>query len=285
VYNLRYHIASLVAVFLALSLGLLLGGITVQSGVVTRQRAALVQSLRTDYGKLKTQNQTLNQDLDLEKRLSQSMVDAAIAERLKGKSVLVLTNAGQVEGLSATEAAIRDADGTPVIVTLDKPRLGLDDSAVTTAVAAALGTAPEGDLLPATTKALAEEWATGAPGPVTKALVDSNVFDAPDVPAAGFGGVVDLTTFDGKADPGALAVAVELQNKNKAAVGGQPRGSKSNLAAEANAEGLGALDTLGTEAGRYTLVALLSGLEPGFYGVGQGTIAPFPDPAEVPAIR
>ena len=123
-YNLRYHIASLVAVFLALSLGLLLGGITVQSGVLTKQRAALVQSLRTDYTKLKTQNQTLNQDLDLEKRLARAMVDDAVADRLKGGTMLVLTNAGQVEGLSATEAAIRDAGGKPPIVALVQAEAG-----------------------------------------------------------------------------------------------------------------------------------------------------------------
>ena len=282
-YNLRYHIASLVAVFLALSLGLLLGGITVQSGVLTKQRAALVQSLRTDYGKLKTQNQTLNQDLELEKQLSESMVDAAVADRLKGETVLVLTNSGQVEGLSATEAAIRDAGGTPLIVTLAKPRLGLDESQVATAVGAALGTTPEGDLLPAATQALVAEWAAGTDGPVTKALADARVFDAPEMPADGLGGVVDLAASDGKADPGALGLAVGLQDRGMPGVGAQPRNSKSNLASEANAAGLSALDTLGTQTGRYTLVMLLSGAKPGYYGVGQGTIAPFPSPADVPA--
>jgi hypothetical protein len=284
-YNLRYHIASLVAVFLALSIGLILGGITVQSGVLTKQRAALVQSLRTDYTKLKTQNQTLNQDLDLEKRLSRSMVDAAIAGRLKDETVLVLTNSGQVEGLSATEAAIRDAGGTPSIVTISQPRLGLDDSAVATAVAAALGVAAEGDLLPATSKALAAEWEAGSAGPVTKALVDAKVFDNLDVPQAGFSGAVDLTTFDGKADPGAIDLAVALQRGGIPGVGGQPRESKTNLASQANAAGLSALNTLGTETGRYTLVALLSGARAGYYGVGQGTIAPFPPPSEVPPIQ
>ena len=70
---------------------------------------------------------------------------------------------------------------------------------------------------------------------MTQALVDAEVFDAPDVPAAGFEGVVDLASFEGKADPGAIALAVELQRKDKAAVGAQPRDSKSNLASEAGA--------------------------------------------------
>ncbi len=282
-YNLRYHIASLVAVFLALSLGLLLGGITVQSGVLTKQRAALVQSLRTDYTKLKDQNRTLNQDLALEQKLARSMVDKTIDGRLEGKTTLILLNAGQVEGLSATEAAVRDAGGKAAIVTLAKPRFGLDDSEVASSVASALGSTATGDdLLDETSRALAEEWASGAPGEITQALVDADVLENPDVPAAGFSNVVDIATFDGKADPAALAVAVAMQRKDKAAVGGQSRDSRSNLAAEAASVGLGALDTLGTEAGRYTLVALLTGARPGYYGVGQGTIAPFPPPADLP---
>jgi hypothetical protein len=76
---------------------------------------------------------------------------------------------------------------------------------------------------------------------------------------------------------------VGLQDTGMPGVGGQPRDSKSNLASEANAAGLSALDTLGTQTGRYTLVMLLSGAKPGYYGVGQGTIAPFPAPADVPA--
>ena len=277
-YNLRYHIASLVAVFLALSLGLLLGGITVQSGVLTRQRAALVQSLRTDYTKLSTKNQDLQQDLDLEKRLATSMVDRTIAERLNGQTVLVLTNSGQVEGLSDTEASIRAAGGTPVVLTVTKPGLGLEEAEVATAVAAALGTTTTGDLLPETTQALAAEWSQGGAGPVTQALVDANVFDTPDVPSSGFDSVVDLATFEGKADPGALALSAEFQRRETTAVGAQPWDSKSNLASEADVAGLSAMDTLGTTTGRYTLVMLLSGATPGYYGVGQGTIAAFPPP-------
>ena len=42
-YNIRYHIASLVAVFLALALGLVLGGLVVQQGTFSKQQKALVE--------------------------------------------------------------------------------------------------------------------------------------------------------------------------------------------------------------------------------------------------
>ncbi len=282
-YNLRYHIASLVAVFLALSLGLLLGGITVQSGVLTRQRAALVTSLRTDYTKLKTQNQTLNADLQLERELATALVDDAVAGRLDGATVLVLTNAGQVEGLSATEAAIRDAGGEAVTVALTQPSLGLDESQIASSVAQATGTEPgsAADALQQASAALAKEWTDGVAGPVTKALNEAGVLDSAEAPAERIAGVVDLAAFDGKADPGALALAVEFQRLGTPSLGAQRKDSKSNLAQEADAAGISALDTLGTEAGRYTLVMLLTGADPGYYGVGQGTIASFPPPSQM----
>jgi hypothetical protein len=279
VYNLRYHIASLVAVFLALSLGLLLGGITVQSGVLTRQRAALVQSLRTDYTKLSKENQGLQSDLTLEKNLASSMVDAAVSGRLDGKSVLVLTNAGRVDGLSATEEAIRDAGGKPIVVTLAKPQLGLGEAEVESTVASALG-ANGSDLVGRASQALAAEWADGGAGPMTQLLVDAKVLAAPDLPAEGVEGVVDVATFDGKADEGALELALAIQDLGKPGVGAQPRSSKTGLATEASAAGLSALDTLGTNVGRYTLVMLLTGAKPGYYGVGPGTVSLFPPPAQ-----
>lgn len=275
-YNLRYHIASLVAVFLALSLGLLLGGITVQSGVLTKQRAALVQSLRTDYTKLSSQNQKLQSTLKLEQHLAGWFVDKAIDTRLDGKNVLVLTNAGQVEGLNATEASIRAAGGTPVIVTLNNPSLGLEKTEVASAVATALGTSSSSGLIDTAAQAVVAEWMAGAAGPVTNALAEANVFEAPTMPASGFDGVVDLATFDGKADPGAIALGVEFDRAGVTAVGAQTVGSETNLAAQADRAGLSALDTLGTDAGRYTTVMLLTGAKPGYYGTGSAAVAEFP---------
>jgi len=39
---------------------------------------------------------------------------------------------------------------------------------------------------------------------------------------------------------------------------------------------MSALDTLGTDIGAYTLVALLSGATPGYYGQGEAATAAYP---------
>ena len=66
-YNIRYHIASLVAVFLALALGLVLGGLVVRQGGFDQQQSAIVSGLQKDFTKLKRQNTTLKSDLAFEK--------------------------------------------------------------------------------------------------------------------------------------------------------------------------------------------------------------------------
>ena len=51
-YNLRYHIASLVAVFLALSVGLLLGTVVAERGMITDQTGALVADLQARFDEI-----------------------------------------------------------------------------------------------------------------------------------------------------------------------------------------------------------------------------------------
>ncbi len=56
-FDMRYHIASLVAVFLALTVGIVLGTAIVNRGVLVRQQNALVGSLRTEFASLRDRGQ------------------------------------------------------------------------------------------------------------------------------------------------------------------------------------------------------------------------------------
>jgi len=276
VYNLRYHIASLVAVFLALSLGLILGGVTVQSGAVTKQRAALVAGLRDDFAKLSEENTALHSDLELQDKLAEGLVAANTSQRLAGKHVLVLTNTGQVDGLPEAEAAVEGAGGKAAVMALAMPDLGAEESKVASDLAAYFGTDQPGDLRERTAAALAQEWVAGVAGPVTTILDEAGVLDAGDVPDQGVDGVIDLAAFDGKPDEGAIALAAALQKAGMPALAAQTRISTTALAKVGSNSGISAVDTLGTLAGRYAIALLLSGAEPGYYGVGSGAVAPFP---------
>ena len=76
-YNLRYHIASLVAVFLALAIGIVLGGLVVRQGVFDTQQRALVSSLQSEFNSIKKQNTALKSSLTLEETAVTSPPSAA----------------------------------------------------------------------------------------------------------------------------------------------------------------------------------------------------------------
>jgi hypothetical protein len=276
VYNIRYHIASLVAVFLALALGLVLGGIVGQSGVITQQRSALVQGLRDDFKKLSEENKTLKGDLGAQEQLSQALLARETAGRLNGRAVLLLANSGQTQGLQAAEQAIRDAGGAPVVVTLAKPGLGLDDKDVAAALAGVIDT--QTPTLDGVAALLAQELSTAhSTRRVLQALQGARVLSlsatATDTPISS---AVVLAAFDGEPDAGALAIGRALAESALPVVAGEEPGSKLGLAAQGVDDGLSALDTLGTLVGRYTLVQLLDGSAKGYYGTGLGATAVYP---------
>ena len=90
-YNLRYHIASLVAVFLALALGLFLGAMVVDSGAVDRTSAAVIESLQKEYTALRTENADLTRDAADRTAFEAEVVDAWATSRLEGSTVLMIT--------------------------------------------------------------------------------------------------------------------------------------------------------------------------------------------------
>ncbi|TLM98699.1 MAG: hypothetical protein FDZ75_01770 [Actinobacteria bacterium] len=278
-YNARYHIASLVAVFLALSLGLVLGGLVVRTGTVGRQQAALVEGLRKEFSDLRTENDDLKSNNELLGSYSKAMTDSWSAERLSGKTYVVLASTGRTDGLKAVRAAIGVAGGKAAVVTILKPGLGLDDGAVRSQVASYAGGDGAGieDRISA---ALVREWSTPAGArPVTSALTSAGVLtiDGLDASVAA-SGIVDIAATDGDADPEGVALVKSAAALSLPGIGAELLGKASGVAAACAQAGGSGFDTLGTDVGRYTLIALLSGSEPGLYGVSDDATAAFPEP-------
>lgn len=273
-YNLRYHIASLVGVFLALALGLVLGGLVVQRGTIDRQQGTLVEGLQREFAALRSDNATLESDNELLTDLNDVLVDAWIADRLVGKNVLVMTAKDSAEG-EAVSTAISAAGGNPMVVSLADPNWA--DSVAGTGDQAEQETA-SAEVTASVVASLVAEWrGPTTERPLTAALVDSGVISVEGLePGMAAAGVVNVAAWEGSADTTALSVAVAMRDEEVAAVAAQLTGSDSGFAARAFGAGLSAIDTLGTSTGRYSLVALLSGAEPGYYGFGDDATAPFP---------
>ena len=198
-YNIRYHIASLVAVFLALALGLVLGGLVVRQGGFDAQQSAIVASLQKDFNKIKRQNTTLKNDLTFEQGYSAQMTNHWIAGRLSGRSVVVITNAKNAAG-DAAISAVKDAGGNAAVVTMAKPEFGIADKAVAAQLRSILGTGT--DLQTTVPSTLASEWSQpDVARPVTDALQNAGVITITGLSASmGATQVVDVAAFDGKPD-------------------------------------------------------------------------------------
>jgi len=115
-FDLRYHVASLIAVFAALVVGLLVGVALASHGLGDTERKRLEEDLRS----AQAQNDTLQTQLETgesDNAFAKNAYKAVMANRLNGKKVAVLF-VGSVDGAtrSAVSQAITDANGSTVRV-------------------------------------------------------------------------------------------------------------------------------------------------------------------------
>jgi len=273
-YNIRYHIASLVAVFLALTVGLVLGGLVVGRGAIDDQQAQLIDGLRNDLNELTADKAALEGRLTVQDEFAGQAAARLVAGSLSGRRIAILTNTGRSDGLAAAEDAIEAAGGVPVVITLEQPGLGLSDDAVRSALPTL---AAEPDALETVAAAVAAEWSRLGPRPVTAALESAEVLDAGALSDGPISGVVAMASFDDEPDEGAIALAVAAKADGVASIGAQRLAMENGVAQAAAEAGLGATNVLGTPAGVYAVASLLNDATlTGLYGVGPGAGALVP---------
>lgn len=277
-YNLRYHIASLVGVFIALSLGLLLGTIVAERGTLDAQRDALINDLEADFKALSERNSSLESENEARADFVEDVVPVLVADSLAGRNVVVLANAGRSDGLAAVEQAVRDAGGTARSVILIERDLALDSDEVKAALAPF--DLPGTDTLRSVAASLAAEWVQPAvERPLTDALVSAGVLRV-DGFSAGVGAdaVVCLAAWEQEPDTAAVSIARALGDLGRPAAGAQAVSLDTGVAIAAVDAGLSAVDQMGRPEGAFALARVLSGQATGYFGSGTGAIAPYPRP-------
>jgi hypothetical protein len=277
-YNLRYHIASLVAVFLSLSIGLLLGTIVVERGTLDSQRDTIVQSLQEEFRTLSEDNSEMRAEISSQEGLIDTLLGISVDGSLQGRTVLVVASTGRADGLGSTTDAIRNAGGTPVTLLLSTPSFGVDDPAVSAVITETIGPAETDAMLDETVSELAAEWSVpGEVRPLTDSLdelgvlrVDGDTGDAVDA-------IVVLASFDDVPDEGALALAQALAERGATACGVESETQVTGVAAAALEAGLSGVDHIGTPEGAYSMTWVLAGRASGYFGTGDGAQAPWPE--------
>jgi hypothetical protein len=102
VISFRYHVVSLVAVILALAVGIVVGT-TALNGPITSDLRHQVDSLKKDRADLATQVKTLQGDVDTAGQFATTFGTQLVADSLKNQSVLVValpgTSSGMLDGI------------------------------------------------------------------------------------------------------------------------------------------------------------------------------------------
>lgn len=117
--DMRYHVISLVAVFLALGIGILLGTTLVERGLVAEQKAQ-ISSLRKTFDELKDANGTLRNQLDAYSRYADESRPYMITNMLPGKPFAILTSKKLDENAVAriTDGIVAAGGSVPAIITI-----------------------------------------------------------------------------------------------------------------------------------------------------------------------
>ncbi len=110
--SLRQHAISLVAVFLALALGLFLG-----SGFVGDRVNSMTGTSRDRIGDLESERDDLNAKLNASNSFDLAITPRLIANKLKGQSVLVVTAPNAAD---ADVDAVRNRSRVPVPASADR---------------------------------------------------------------------------------------------------------------------------------------------------------------------
>ncbi len=103
--DFRYHVVSIIAIFLALTVGIVLGSSVFNQPLVQRLNAE-AKNLQTEAEDLRSQIRQLQRDVQYRDRFADLATPTLVAGRLKGQSVVVVTLPGAedqvVDGLVTT---------------------------------------------------------------------------------------------------------------------------------------------------------------------------------------
>jgi len=280
VFDFRYHVASLAAVFLALVIGILVGVGISGRGLVDKSERKILQNqiaqLQSDLDSAKASSAQLEQQQEATKTLVQDAYPALMAGRLAGKKIaLVVVGSDGGAAASNVDKAVADAGAGEVVryralkVPVDVASLG-GVLAKHKQLASYVGDAKLGDL----GRELGRELVLGGKSPAWDALAGQLVEERHGVSAAPVDAAVVIRAvgpqngptgrflvglYKGLADAGVPAVGVEVSDTTPSA---EPAFRTS---------GLSSVDDVDTPLGHLALALLLAGGSPGDYGVGAKT--------------
>jgi copper transport outer membrane protein MctB len=284
-FDFRYHLVSLAAVFIALAVGILLGAAI--SGKLGDAEDALMKDRVKSLSDQLTQERSRSDIIERRSEAAQELLGdaypALMANRLEGKGFAVLF-LGPVDGSlrSAMERALADANaGSPVrLVALDTPVDPQDLDAALQGNPLLARYAEGGDDFGALGEALGAELIEGDGTPLWTTLSSRLIEERSGTTSTPVDGAIVVQTWHepdspGDADQQSSTRGTEslfeglvrgLESTGLPVVGVQSTGAEADLALFRQ-QGVSSVDDVDTLAGRLALALLLEGAQPGHYGV------------------
>jgi hypothetical protein len=289
-FDLRYHVASLAAVFVALLLGIFVGvGLSGKGFVSDAERENLqaqIDALRNERDSAVAQAASSDQrgvDLDA---FAKTTYPQLVSGRLEGKSVGVVFVGSVDQGLANTiRRSVDDAGGRVALVRA--LRVPLDPEAVD----AALRAEPETRGLAGVDnrerlgRELARELVTAGPNPVFDRLARVIVEEQSGAAGRALDAVVvarQVPPQEGETQQLLAGLYSGLAAAPVPSVGVEKSSARGSAIPVFHQRGLATVDGVDDVAGQVALVFLLAGARAGSYGIGSGAtdgIIPDPPPA------
>lgn len=280
--DFRAHVVSLVAVFLALGLGIIIGlGMGGQS-LVSWERA-VVQRLEGDFKQLRTQNvalATANQQLTATVQADNQFAEQAgpllVAGKLNGSRIVVISSRSDLD-LTPLLAMLRSAGAAvPAVLTLTGPITPPQQ----TALQAALGTQATGSALWAqAVRRIADALALGRDTAFIQTLASDGIVRVQGTLAGQSQGAVLVAGAASGTDPLAriamVPLAQDLSQDGIPVVGGGASTDATAAVPVFAGSGVSTVDDLNQGTGQIAAVFVLSGAS-GHFGVGADAQAAVP---------
>ena len=276
-FDFRYHVASLAAVFIALVTGIIVGVAISGSGFIESQERDLlndeIRALRGDLERARDREAALEEAQDAAEAFVDESYAVVIADRLRDRRIAVLFVGGidTRRLLPAVDRTISDAGGERVrLLALEVPidvRLEAIESELSSRPALA-GYAGD-DNLRNLGRDLAREFVSGGPTPLWDALSGELVQEREGRRQREAEAVVVVRTAEPQEGPTArfLRGLYDGLDGSVPAVGVESTTATPSAVDVFRRSGLSSVDNVDTAVGRVTLALLLAGGREGHYGV------------------
>ncbi|MDD5448372.1 MAG: copper transporter [Actinomycetota bacterium] len=145
--DFKFHVISLVAVLIALAVGMLLGTTLVEKGLISQQKSQ-ISSLEKTFAEIREKNRALNDELNAYKQFAEICEPILIGGRLAGGNFVVISGTDTDGGMSKSVHEVILASGG--MIPLNVTVMGEEEfsnSAVITALSQIFGIAEDENVL------------------------------------------------------------------------------------------------------------------------------------------